>query len=124
LDFAQSSRSQQLAARLTEFIAERVLAGEADAAERAAAPDQEPATVERLKAEAKAAGLWNLCVRDSERGPGLSFVDYGPLAELLGPSRLAQEATNCDAPTNINGDAMNLYGTVEQHKRWLEPQPT
>ena len=123
MDFAQSSRSLDYAERLTEFIADRVQPAEADAEEeRAAAPEQQPATIERLKDEAKAAGLWNLCVRNPDRGPGLSFVDYAPLAELLGPSRLAQEATNCDAPTNINGDAMILYGTPGQYERWLEPQ--
>jgi len=112
MDFTQSERSQDLSQRLAEFIDQHVRPAEATAlAERAAHPDQQPGSVEQLKQRAKQAGLWNLCVRSPDHGPGLSFVDYAPLAEQLGVSPLAQEATNCDAPTNINGDAMILYGT-------------
>jgi len=62
-------------------------------AERNAAPQTQPPTIERLKQEAKDLGLWNLCVRN---------LDYAPLAEIMGTHPLAQEATNCDPPSNIN----------------------
>lgn len=123
MDFAQSERSQDYAQRLSEFINTQVVPVEAQAqSEREAAPDAQPPTVERLKQLAKDAGLWNLCVRHRDYGPGLSFVEYAPLAEILGTSRLAQEATNCDAPTNINADAMLIYASAEQKEQWLEPQ--
>ena len=123
MDFEQSATARDLVERLGAFIEDRVIPAEADAAaERAAAPDEQPATVERLKREARDAGLWNLCVRNPDYGPGLAFVDYAPLAEMMGIHPLAQEATNCDAPSNINGDAMIIYGTDEQKERWLEPQ--
>lgn len=123
MDFEQSDRSRDHARRLREFLADRVAPAEAAVdGERAADPTRQPATVVTLQDEAKAAGLWNLCVRDPDLGPGLSMVDYAPLAELLGPSRLAQEVTNCDAPTNINADVLIRYGTPEQKERWLEPQ--
>ena len=73
-------------------------------------PDVPSTTVERLSARARELGLWNLCVRNPDFGPGLSFVDYAPLAEMMGPHRLAQEATNCDPPSNINADAMIIHG--------------
>lgn len=123
MDFERSSRSAALVEQLTAFIAERVVPAEDDAgAERAAAPDRQPPTIERLKEEARAEGLWNLCVRHPDYGPGLSFVDYAPLAELMGPHPLAQEVTNCDPPSNINADALIIYGSPEQKERWLEPQ--
>jgi len=109
--------------QLRDFIDANVVpAADQAANERAATPTEQPPTIEALKVKAKAAGLWNLCVRNADYGPGLSFVEYAPLAEMMGPHPLAQEATNCDPPSNINGDAMILYGTDEQKERWLEPQ--
>ncbi len=123
MDFAPSPQSIELQVRLAGFIADRVVPAEPEwAAARAERPGEQPELVDRLADEAKAAGLWNLCVRHPDHGPGLSFVDYAPLAELLGPHPLAQEATNCDPPSNINGDALIIYGSDEQKERWLQPQ--
>ncbi|MEL6982467.1 MAG: acyl-CoA dehydrogenase family protein, partial [Actinomycetota bacterium] len=123
MDFTPSPRSVELVERLHTFIDERVTPEvEAWDEARRTEPDKQPDVVDRLADEAKAAGLWNLCVRNPDHGPGLSFVDYAPLAELLGPHPLAQEATNCDAPSNINGDALLIYGSDEQKERWLIPQ--
>jgi len=123
MDFTQSETSARLADSLASFIRDRVEPAEAQAnTEREEDATTPSPTVERLKQEAKELGLWNLCVRNPDYGPGLSFVDYAPLAEMMGPHRLAQEATNCDAPSNINGTAMIIYGSDEQKERWLEPQ--
>lgn len=123
MDFAQSARSTELAEALGSFLEDRVIpAEETWAQERAADPQMPSPTVERLSSEAQQLGLWNLCVRNPDFGPGLSFVDYAPLAEMMGPHRLAQEATNCDAPSNINADAMIIHGSVEQKDRWVRPQ--
>ncbi|MFT7598112.1 MAG: acyl-CoA dehydrogenase [Acidimicrobiales bacterium] len=123
MDFERSSRSNELGEQLADFIATKVVPAATTAdVERKRHPDQQPPTIEALKASARAAGLWNLCVRHPDYGPGLSFVDYAPLAEMMGIHPLAQEATNCDAPSNINGDAMIIYGSDTQKERWLEPQ--
>jgi len=123
MDFTRSTRSQELGEQLATFITGRVIpATEIYDQARAAAPDQQPPVMETLKAEARAAGLWNLCVRHPDYGPGLSFVDYAPLAEMMGPHPLAQEATNCDPPSNINADAFIPYGSPSQKSQWLEPQ--
>lgn len=123
INFAQTERSMGLLEQLDDFITSVVDPAEDDIErERSAHPDQQAPTLERLKAEAKQRGLWNLCVRDSRYGPGLTMTEYAPLAERLGTSRSAQEATNCDAPSSVNGDAMVLYASDEQRERWLEPQ--
>lgn len=123
MDFAQSARSVELSDQLQSFITDRVIPAEpAWADERKANPATPSPTVDRLVGEAKQLGLWNLCVRNPDHGPALSFVDYAPLAEMMGPHRLAQEATNCDAPSNINADAMIIHGSAEQRERWVEPQ--
>lgn len=123
MDFAQSARSLELSDQLLSFITDRVMPAESSwADEREANPTTPSPTVDRLVGEAKQLGLWNLCVRNPNHGPALSFVDYAPLAEMMGPHRLAQEATNCDAPSNINADAMIIHGSSEQRERWVEPQ--
>ncbi len=123
MDFETSARSAELGRTLREFIDDRVLPAQDDYdAEAAAYPTTQPAVMADLQTAARDAGLWNLCVRDLEFGAGLQFVEYAPLAEMMGPHPLAQEATNCDAPSNINADAMFIYATPEQRERWLEPQ--
>lgn len=123
MDFAHTTRSNDLLDQLRAFVQGRVTpAVDAVNAERSADPSTPSATMERLCGEAKAAGLWNLCVRNPDYGPGLQFTEYAPLAEFLGPHPHAQEATNCDAPSNINGDAMVAYGSPRQLGQWLEPQ--
>ncbi|MGH1490893.1 MAG: acyl-CoA dehydrogenase family protein [Acidimicrobiales bacterium] len=123
MDFTTSARSLDYSERLAAFIDDHVKPANAEyAAAREATPDTQPEVIERLKTKAKAEGLWNLCVRNPDYGPGLSFVDYAPLAEMMGPHPLAQEATNCDPPSNINGDALIIYGSSAQKEQWLEPQ--
>lgn len=115
MDLTQTPRSADYQARLEAFIAEHV-----DPV--AELPDTDRTIVERLKAKAQAEDLWNLNVRHADYGPGLTSLEYAPIAEVLGTSRLAQEATNTDAPSSINGDALITYGSAEQKARWLEPQ--
>ena len=123
MDFSHSARSDRLLEQLRDFVETRVTpAVEIVAGERADNPGVSPVTTERLIAEAKNVGLWNLCVRHADYGPGLLFTEYAQLAEFMGPHPLAQEVTNCDAPSNINGDAMIAYGSPEQKGRWVEPQ--
>jgi acyl-CoA dehydrogenase len=123
MEFSTSARAEDHRERLSAFIDDHVVPAEDRyQQERAAAPERQPDIMETLKAEARSQGLWNLCVRHPDHGPGLTFVDYAPLAEMMGPHPLAQEATNCDPPSNINADAMILYAGPTQAQRWLEPQ--
>ena len=74
-----------------------------------------------LKAKARERGLWNLFLPDSERGAGLSVLDYAPLAELSGRSlAIAPEAMNCTAPDTGNMELLSMFATPEQSAQWLD----
>ena len=77
--------------------------------------------VEELKPKARAEGLWNLFMPDTEHGIGLSNFEYAPLCEIMGRSHLAPELFNCSAPDTGNMEVIARYATPEQQERWLRP---
>ncbi len=75
---------------------------------------------EGLKAKARAQGLWNFWLTDSERGYGLSTVEYAYLAEEMGWSpQLGAEVFNCAAPDTGNMEVLERYGSEAHKERWL-----
>ncbi len=75
--------------------------------------------LEGLKAKARAKGLWNFWLTDSEKGYGLTTVEYAYLAEEMGWSMLASEVFNCSAPDTGNMEVIERFGSPEHKARWL-----
>jgi acyl-CoA dehydrogenase len=120
--FDHSDKVKALLARLQEFMDAHVYPNESvyDAQVEKSRWSQ-PAIMEELKQKAKSAGLWNLFLPGSDRGAGLTNVEYAPLCELTGRSGIAPEVFNCAAPDTGNMEVLERYGTEDQKKQWLEP---
>jgi acyl-CoA dehydrogenase len=124
LNFDYSEKVQKLVSRLEAFMDELVYPNERVFEEQLVAAESRwmvPPIMEELKGEARAAGLWNLFLPESEYGAGLSNLEYAPLCEVMGHSPIAPEVFNCNAPDTGNMEVLVRYGTPEQKERWLEP---
>ena len=124
MEFELSDRCKEFQARLAAFMAERVHPAEAvyeQQLREAGDPHAQPAVMEELKREARERGLWNMFHPDPQWGPGLTNLEYAPLAELLGRSQIGSEACNCSAPDTGNMEVLSQFGTPEQQDRWLRP---
>ena len=127
MDFEYSPRVKELQARLNAFMDEHIYPNEArfhaEVEENKARGNAWVPTrvMEELKPRARAAGLWNLWLPDSEHGAGLKNLEYAPLAEITGRSHIAPEALNCSAPDTGNMEVLVRYGNDEQKERWLKP---
>ncbi len=127
MDFNFSPRTQDLQRRVSAFMAEHVYpaepryVAELEANTRAGRRWSPIQVVEELKPRARAAGLWNLFLPESEYGAGLTNSEYAPLAEIMGAVPWASEVFNCSAPDTGNMEVLVRYGSAEHKKRWLEP---
>ncbi|MDQ3756184.1 MAG: acyl-CoA dehydrogenase family protein [Acidobacteriota bacterium] len=123
MNFTFSERSEQLRQRLLAFMSEHVYPNEATYYAQINEGDrwQPVPIIEELKTKARAAGLWNLFLPESELGAGLSNFEYAPLCETMGRAEMAPEIFNCSAPDTGNMEVLARYGTDEQKERWLGP---
>jgi acyl-CoA dehydrogenase len=127
VDFEHSSKVRDLQARLTRFVEDHVYPAEPVFAAEVLANRQNgnawipTRIIETLKAKARAEGLWNLFLPESEYGAGLTNLEYAPLCEIMGRSWIAPEVFNCNAPDTGNMEVLVRYGTDEQKARWLAP---
>jgi acyl-CoA dehydrogenase len=122
--FEMSDRTKKYQADLLEFMESHIYPAEPvyDRQMRESGdPHFQPPIVEELKAEARRRGLWNLFHPHPEWGPGLTNLEYAPLAEIMGRSHLAPEACNCNAPDTGNMEVLTLFGTDEHKEKYLKP---
>ena len=124
MNFDFSPKVEDLRAKVGRFMDDHVYPNERTFEDQlASGPDrwQIPPILEELKEKAKAAGLWNLFLPESEYGYGLTNLEYAPLSEIMGRVHWASEVFNCSAPDTGNMEVLSRYGTPEQQKAWLEP---
>jgi acyl-CoA dehydrogenase len=127
MDFSYSPKTQELQGKLLRFMDEHIYPAEPAyhaeiEANTAAGKRWTPLEViEKLKPKARAQGLWNLFLPESDYGVGLSNQEYAPLAEIMGRVPWSSEVFNCSAPDTGNMETIVRYGTAEHKKQWLEP---
>ncbi|MDF2365747.1 acyl-CoA dehydrogenase family protein [Sneathiella sp.] len=121
--FEYSDKVKELQARVQAFMDEHVYPNEQLFYDQVDEGDrwQPTAIVEELKAKAKAAGLWNLFLPESDRGAGLTNLEYAPLCEIMGRVSFAPEVFNCSAPDTGNMEVFERYANEELKERWLKP---
>jgi acyl-CoA dehydrogenase len=127
MDFELSDRCKELRERLLAFMDEHIYPSEhvyEEQLRESGNPHSHPPVMEELKERAREQGLWNLFLPHGDPfgdEPGLSNLDYAPLAEIMGRSHIASEACNCAAPDTGNMEVLTLFGTPEQKDQWLRP---
>jgi len=122
MNFEPSGKVKDLCQKLSHFMDEHVYPVEVLYREQVAQNRwSSPPLMESLKKRARRAGLWNLFMPDTAYGPGLSSLEYAPLAEIMGRVLWASEVFNCSAPDTGNMEVLARYGSEEQKNRWLEP---
>ena len=123
--FEHNDKTKELMARVGDFMDKHIYPAEAVYAEQMAGFGddrwQVVPVVEELKEKARAEGLWNMFLPDSERGFGLSNVEYAPLCEIMGHVGFASEVFNCSAPDTGNMEVLERYGSDAHKKEYMEP---
>ena len=124
MNFEYTTRSLDYQTRVRAFMDEHLYPAEREYQEFVLTnPWQDYPKMEEWKSLAKAAGLWNLFLPQSygDLSPGLTNLEYAPLAEQMGKLRYASEVFNCSAPDTGNMEVLAKYGTPAQQERFLKP---
>ena len=118
-----SPKVVDLLERVSKFMDENIYPNEEKIAAEIAEGDRwQPSQIlEGIKAKAKSEGLWNLFLRESDRGAGLTNYEYGHLCELMGRTQFGPEAFNCSAPDTGNMETLERYASEEVRDEWMTP---
>ncbi|HIF09194.1 MAG TPA: acyl-CoA dehydrogenase [Sneathiellales bacterium] len=122
--FEYTDKVKDLISRVEDFMDEHVYPNEETYDEQVnSGPSRwvTPPLIDELKDKAKAAGLWNLFLPESDRGAGLTNLEYAPLCEVMGRSHIAPEVFNCSAPDTGNMEVLDRYGSEELKEKYLVP---
>jgi len=127
MSFVLREENRALLQRVADMVRDEIMPleeeyqAEIDKGDRWQYTDRQAEILEGLKAKAKAAGLWNFWLTDSERGFGLTTVEYAYFAEEMGKTPLGAEVFNCSAPDTGNMEVFERYGTEKMKEQWLKP---
>jgi acyl-CoA dehydrogenase len=125
MNFGMRDENRTLLERVAVMIRDEIMPleeeyqGEVGKGDRWQYTDRQTEILETLKAKAKSQGLWNFWLTDSDRGFGLSTVEYAYFAEEMGRTPLAAEVFNCSAPDTGNMEVFERYGSEGLKDEWL-----
>ena len=126
MNFEHSEKVKSLQERVALFMDKHVYPNEQtfkDQLESQKDRFSTPKIVEDLKKLAKAEGLWNLFLPHEYKpySPGLTNLEYAPVAEEMGRVHFASEIFNCSAPDTGNMEILHLFATPGQRRKYLDP---
>lgn len=126
MDFEYTPKVRELIERLEAFMETHVYPREREHHDFVSNPAnlwKQPPVVEELKVEAQKAGIWNwfLPHEYGEWSPGLTNLEFAPLAEIMGRQPWSFEVFNCSAPDRGNMEVLARFGSAEQQDQWLRP---
>ena len=124
MDFEFTEKSKELQVSVRQFMDEHLYPLEKEHMEFIHTnPWKVFPKMDDLKAKARAAGLWNLFLPKDygHLSPGLTNLEYAPLAQEMGKLPWAPEVFNCSAPDTGNMEVLARFGTAEQQEQWLRP---
>lgn len=127
MSFGLREENRALLQRVADMVRDEIMPleeeyqAEIDKGDRWAYTERQAEILEGLKAKARAAGLWNFWLTDSDKGFGLSTVEYAFFAEEMGKTPLGAEVFNCSAPDTGNMEVFERYGSEMMKEQWLKP---
>ena len=119
MDFAISTRMQDVLGRMRVFVEQELYPLEPAVAERGF--NGMKAELREKREKVKTLGFWCPQIAKEHGGMGLSLMEHGMVSEVLGRSPLGHYSFNCQAPDAGNMEILIKFGTPEQKKQLLEP---
>ena len=121
MDFKLPTDVEALRVRVAAFVRERIVPLEADRANYDEHENIRVDVLDRMRAEAKAAGLWAPQVPKEFGGLGLNVVARAVLYEEMNWSIFGPACFNAAAPDDGNMTVLAKVATPAQKARWLAP---
>lgn len=121
MDFALPPEIAEIAKRTRAFVDRRVIPLEADPASFDAHENIRLELLDRIRAEARAEGLWAPQAPAAYGGMALPHVGWAAMYEEANRSIFGPACFNCAAPDDGNMNLLARTGTEAQKERWLRP---
>ncbi|MBN8940770.1 MAG: acyl-CoA dehydrogenase family protein [Rhizobiales bacterium] len=121
MDFTISPELDALRSRIAAFVDKEILPLEADPAAYDAHENIEIGLLDRVRAKARAQGLWCLQLKPETGGLGVGRMGMAVCYEAMNRSIFGPAVFNSAAPDDGNMMVLEAIATPDQKKRWLDP---
>jgi acyl-CoA dehydrogenase len=121
MDFAISPRIEDYRSRIALFVERELIPLESDRSSYDEHENLHPSLLARLRAKAKAEGLWCLQLKRESGGAELGRVGMAVCYEAMNRSIFGPVVFNSAAPDDGNMMLLETVGTASQKQEWLKP---
>jgi len=121
IDFTLSPEVEETRLRIRDFVDTHIIPLESDPANYDEHENIAHEPLERMKAMAKAEGLWNLSLPVEDGGLGFNVVQITPCYEEMNRSIFGPVCFNASAPDDGNMRVLSQVAGPDQKEKWLTP---